>query len=262
MTRVTLLLCLTIFALTYGMYKVSFIVQRPVAEVPPIFPSFYSHLSLLSFNILAAPDPSKRTDQQQDQDIDQQDQEPGLEQPQQPVANYMAGPEGPQMDQQMMAPPMDQQMGPPMDQQAGPQMDQPTDQQMDCCQPGPTCFNPCAPPAAPISFVPPPPPPPPPPPAPCCQPGPTCTNPCAMPPPMPDMGMGMAGCCDPSVMPTCQNPCPPPNPPRAAYAPYPGEYHLHFSYNLVFEPLITSHLKLLNAKDHTTHKYTVLVPWP
>lgn len=241
-TRVTLLLCLTILALTQ-----------------------------------AAPDPSRRLpDQQgpqdeQEQQRDQQDQQQGQEtapapdQLQQPVANYMAGPEGTDMNQQFMAPPMDQQMAspmnqqymappmdqqmappmappmdqqmapqvnqqftapsmdqqvaPPLDQQANPQLDQqiappadkqappqtdqPSDQQMDCCSPGPNCFNPCAPPAAPLTFAPPPPPP---------------------PPPMP--AIGMAGCCDPSIMPTCPNPCPPPqppHPPRTAYAPYPGE---------------------------------------
>lgn len=234
MTRVALLLCLTILALTQ-----------------------------------AAPDPSKRIEDQQDQ----RDQESQPEQPQQPVANYFAGPEGPQMDQQFMAPPMDQQMAPqtapqmdqqmapppadqpvappmdqqiapPADQQAGsPQMDQPTDQQMDCCPPGPSCFNPCPPAAAPISFMPPPPPPPPV--AACCQPGPTCTNPCAVPPPMPDMGM--AGCCDPSIMPTCQNPCQPPHPPRTAYAPYPGE--------------ITMKLKQpwkSELVDHTSPAYQIL----
>ncbi|XP_073240556.1 uncharacterized protein [Porites lutea] len=199
MTRVTLLMCLTILALTH-----------------------------------AAPNPSKRGPEQQDQ----QETEP--EQPEQPVANFVGGPEGPPMEQQfapqgLEGPQMDQQFAPqgdqqpfaaPMDQQMAPPMDQ---QQMDCCQPAPTCFNPCPPAAAPISFSAPPPPPPPPPPplpaAPCCPPGPACANPCAMPPPMPDMGMGMAGCCDPSVMPTCQNPCQPqpPHPPRAAYAPYPGE---------------------------------------
>jgi len=119
---------------------------------------------------------------------------------------FMAPPEGQQ--QYVPAPPEQQQMDqqPPMDQQ-----------QQDCCQPGPTCFNPCAAPPPPPPFIPPPPPPP----VACCQPGPTCDNPCPMPPAMPDMGM--AGCCDPSVMPMCPNPCQPPHPPRTAYAPYPGE---------------------------------------
>ncbi|XP_067036477.1 mediator of RNA polymerase II transcription subunit 15-like [Acropora muricata] len=240
----------------------------------------------------AAPDPSKRLpDQQEKQDEqeqqrDQQGQEsaPATDQVQQPMANY-AGADmnqqfmAPSMDQQMapqttqqyMAPPMDQQMAPPMDQQfmappmsqqvappmdqqmappmnqqvapladqqsapqadqqsappadkqAAPQMDQPTDQQLDCCQPGPSCFNPCAPPPAPVMFAPPPP-----------------------PPPMP--AMGMAGCCDPSVMPTCPNPCQPPHPPRAAYAPYPGEITMKLK-----QPWKSS------LADHTSPAYKIL----
>lgn len=258
MTRVTLLLCLTILvALTE-----------------------------------AAPDPSKRLpDQQEKQDEqeqqrDQQGQEsaPATDQVQQPMTNYVGADMNqqfmaPAMDQQMapqtnqqyMAPPMDQQMAPPMDQQfmappmsqqvappmdqqmappmsqqvapladqqsapqadqqsappadkqAAPQMDQPTDQQLDCCQPGPSCFNPCAPPPAPVMFAPPPP-----------------------PPPMP--AMGMTGCCDPSVMPTCPNPCQPPHPPRAAYAPYPGEITMKLK-----QPWKSS------LADHTSPAYKIL----
>lgn len=240
----------------------------------------------------AAPDPSKRLpDQQEKQDEqeqqrDQQGQEsaPATDQVQQPMANYvgtdmnqqfmapsmdqqmapqtnqqyMAPPMdqkmAPPMDQQFMAPPMSQQVAPPMDQQmappmnqqvapladqqsapqadqqsappadkqAAPQMDQPTDQQLDCCQPGPSCFNPCAPPPAPVMFAPPPP-----------------------PPPMPTMGM--AGCCDPSVMPTCPNPCQPPHPPRAAYAPYPGEITMKLK-----QPWKSS------LADHTSPAYKIL----
>lgn len=240
----------------------------------------------------AAPDPSKRLpDQQEKQDEqeqqrDQQGQEsaPATDQVQQPMANYVGADMNqqfmaPSMDQQMapqtnqqyMAPPMDQQMAPPMDQQfmappmsqqvappmdqqmappmsqqvapladqqsapqadqqsappaekqAAPQMDQPTDQQLDCCQPGPSCFNPCAPPPAPVMFAPPPP-----------------------PPPMP--AMGMAGCCDPSVMPTCPNPCQPPHPPRAAYAPYPGEITMKLK-----QPWKSS------LADHTSPAYKIL----
>lgn len=240
----------------------------------------------------AAPDPSKRLpDQQEKQDEqeqqrDQQGQEsaPATDQVQQPMANYvgtdmnqqfmapsmdqqmapqtnqqyMAPPMdqkmAPPMDQQFMAPPMSQQVAPPMDQQmappmnqqvapladqqsapqadqqsappadkqAAPQMDQPTDQQLDCCQPGPSCFNPCAPPPAPVMFAPPPP-----------------------PPPMP--AMGMAGCCDPSVMPTCPNPCQPPHPPRAAYAPYPGEITMKLK-----QPWKSS------LADHTSPAYKIL----
>lgn len=240
----------------------------------------------------AAPDPSKRLpDQQEKQDEqeqqrDQQGQEsaPATDQVQQPMTNYVGADMNqqfmaPSMDQQMapqtnqqyMAPPMDQQMAPPMDQQfmappmsqqvtppmdqqmappmnqqvapladqqsapqadqqsappadkqAAPQMDQPTDQQLDCCQPGPSCFNPCAPPPAPVMFAPPPP-----------------------PPPMP--AMGMAGCCDPSVMPTCPNPCQPPHPPRAAYAPYPGEITMKLK-----QPWKSS------LADHTSPAYKIL----
>lgn len=248
----------------------------------------------------AAPDPSKRLpDQQEKQDEqeqqrDQQGQEsaPATDQVQQPMANYvgtdmnqqfmapsmdqqmapqtnqqyMAPPMGqkmaPPMDQQFMAPPMSQQVAPPMDQQMAPpmnqqvapladqqsapqadqpsvpqadqqsappadkqaalQMDQPTDQQLDCCQPGPSCFNPCAPPPAPVMFAPPPP-----------------------PPPMP--AVGMAGCCDPSVMPTCPNPCQPPHPPRAAYAPYPGEITMKLK-----QPWKSS------LADHTSPAYKIL----
>lgn len=240
----------------------------------------------------AAPDPSKRLpDQQEKQDEqeqqrDQQGQEsaPATDQVQQPMANYvgtdmnqqfmapsMDQQMAPQTNQQYMAPPMDQQMAPPMDQQfmappmsqqvappmdqqmappmnqqvapladqqsapqadqqsappadkqAAPQMDQPTDQQLDCCQPGPSCFNPCAPPPAPVMFAPPPP-----------------------PPPMP--AMGMAGCCDPSVMPTCPNPCQPPHPPRAAYAPYPGEITMKLK-----QPWKSS------LADHTSPAYKIL----
>lgn len=199
MTRATLLLCFTLFVLTH-----------------------------------AAPEPSKRgccapgpdcdnpcADQQEPAPEPQPDQAP-------PMAGYMPAPDSQQQfmpapdgQQQFMAPPEGQQqfMPAPPEQQ---QMDQPapTDQQQqDCCPPGPSCFNPCpAPPPPPPSFFVPPPPPPP---AACCQPGPTCANPCPMLPPMPDMGM--AGCCDPSVMPVCPNPCQPPHPPRTAYAPYPGE---------------------------------------
>ncbi|KAL9983972.1 hypothetical protein ACROYT_G006222 [Oculina patagonica] len=197
----------------------------------------------------AAPEPSKRGCCAPGPDCDnpcQDGQQPAQDAPEQapPMAGYMPAPDAqqqqfmpapeqqqfmPAQDQQQFMPAPDQQqfMPAPDQQQFMPappeqqQNDQPEDKkqkQNDCCQPGPSCFNPCAaPPPPPSFFVPPPPPPP----APCCQPGPTCMNPCEMPPPMPDMGM--AGCCDPSVMPMCANPCPPPHPPRTAYAPYPGE---------------------------------------
>lgn len=193
-------------------------------------------------------------------DMNQQFMAPSMDQQMAPQTNqqYMAPPMdqqmAPPMDQQFMAPPMSQQVAPPMDQQmappmsqqvapladqqsapqadqqsappadkqAAPQMDQPTDQQLDCCQPGPSCFNPCAPPPAPVMFAPPPP-----------------------PPPMP--AMGMAGCCDPSVMPTCPNPCQPPHPPRAAYAPYPGEITMKLK-----QPWKSS------LADHTSPAYKIL----
>ncbi|KAJ7392383.1 hypothetical protein OS493_012044 [Desmophyllum pertusum] len=204
MTRATLLLCLALFVLTNAAPS-----KRAGCCAP-------------------GPDCDNPCADQQEPAPEAQDQAP-------PMAGYMLAPEGqqqfmaapegqqqfmpaPEGQQQFMPAPEGQQFMPAPEQQ---QNDQPTDQkQQDCCPPGPTCFNPCAPPPAPAPsfFIPPPPPPPPP--AACCQPGPTCTNPCAFPPPI---DMGMAGCCDPSIMPMCQNPCPPPPAPRTAYAPYPGE---------------------------------------
>ncbi|XP_027043180.1 protein diaphanous homolog 1-like [Pocillopora damicornis] len=187
MTRATLLLCFTLFVLTH-----------------------------------AAPEPSKRGccapgPECDNPCPDQQDSAPDPQEQAPPMAGYAPAADG----QQFMPGPEEQQQFMPAPDQQAPQMDQPMDQQQnDCCQPGPTCFNPCAPPPPPPpSFLAPPPPPPVA--GACCQPGPTCDNPCAIPPPMPDMGM--AGCCDPSVMPMCANPCPPQHPPRTAYAPYPGE---------------------------------------
>lgn len=236
MTRATLLLCFTLFVLTHGEYKYScfsvFNMLFCMAGFSCIFLIIFWFALSPSVHISAAPEPSKRgccapgpdcdnpcADQQEPAPEPQPDQAP-------PMAGYMPAPDAqqqfmpaPEGQQQFMPAPEGQQqfMPVPPEQQ---QMDQPMDQQqMDCCPPGPTCGNPCPPPPPPPPsfFVPPPPPPP----AACCQPGPTCTNPCPMPPPMPDMGM--AGCCDPSVMPTCQNPCQPPHPPRTAYAPYPGK---------------------------------------
>ena len=169
----------------------------------------------------AAPEPSKRGccapgPECDNPCLDQQDSAPDPQEQAPPMAGYAPAADG----QQFMPGPEEQQQFMPAPDQQAPQMDQPMDQQQnDCCQPGPACFNPCAPPPPPPSFLAPPPPPPVA--GACCQPGPTCDNPCAIPPPMPDMGM--AGCCDPSVMPMCANPCPPQHPPRTAYAPYPGK---------------------------------------